>query len=63
MKPYIIFSKKLCGLLLLNGCVLLDIQDNIKNPKYKVYIFDNTPRLKEVIEIYRKQKEVLSSAM
>ncbi len=63
MKPYIIFSRELCGLLLLNGCTLLDVQNNKRYLKQKVYIFEYTAKLIEIMEKYKDYKQLLKRAI
>jgi len=56
-KKYIaIYSKKLAGLLMVNGHPLKNIAINPKMYGVDIYIFKNTELLREIMEKYNKKK-------
>lgn len=50
-KTKVIFSMKLAGKLMRMGNELLDRQPNMRDPKYDVFIFENTKKLQENMDI------------
>lgn len=55
MKYYVVFSKRLSKALISNGFELIKTEKNKNNPKYNVYIFEETQELKNnICKILRK---------
>ena len=52
-KPYVIFTKRLAGMLCDLGFKMIDSCRNSKNPQFYIYLFEDTPELREVVEKYR----------
>lgn len=49
-----VFSLKLCGFLCLNGFPVKGVKPNLKMPNKSVYVFENTKRLNDCIELYNE---------
>lgn len=49
-KDFIVFSKRLSKALVAQGFILKDTQVNKKRPNYFVYLFEDTPELRERIK-------------
>jgi hypothetical protein len=56
-KPFVIYSKPLAGYLLSNYCELLKITPSIQNPFKKVYMFEDTPKLHQLMEDFKIQQD------
>lgn len=56
MKTKIVYTTKLANYLDKLGFKCLRTEINIKNPNFKVFIFEETPELNAVIEAYIKNK-------
>ncbi|MED4016976.1 DUF5659 domain-containing protein [Sutcliffiella cohnii] len=56
-KNYIVFSMRLAGYLMLNGCRLMKIKPSKDNPDKKVYIFPNTQEVMDHVEQYTKMRK------
>jgi replicative superfamily II helicase len=55
-KPFVIYSKPLAGYLLSNYCELLKITSSIQNPLKKVYMFEDTLKLHQLMEDFKIQQ-------
>jgi hypothetical protein len=51
-----IYNPRLAGYLMFNGCHLLEIKPNTKNPKYKVFIFVENNFLNDQMQNYKQVK-------
>ena len=49
-----IFSLKLAGYLMMNGCPIKRIHHNLKVKNKDVYLFEDTPELLRVMSEYKK---------
>lgn len=56
-KPFVIYSKPLAGYLLSNYCELLRIVPSIQNPIKRVYMFEDTLKLHQLMEDFKIQQE------
>lgn len=52
-----VFSKKLAYELRLQGFPCYGTEPSEKFPQYDVYLFPDTPKLREAVEAYRSKKE------
>ena len=48
-RPYTVFSLKLANKLVNKGFEILDTGVNVKNPKYRVFFFEDTEALRKAI--------------
>ena len=51
-----IYSLKLCGYLCVSGYPIKGVRPNAKCPNKSVYIFEDTPKLRECLLLYDKNK-------
>ena len=56
-KPFVIYSKPLAGYLLSNYCELLKLSPSIQNPFKKVYMFEDTLKLHQLMEDFKIQQD------
>jgi hypothetical protein len=49
----VVFSKELANKLVNAGFELIKTEINIKDPKYRVFIFKNTPELEAMVANYK----------
>ena len=49
MKVKKIFTKNVAFELISKGCNLLDMEPNYKIPKFKVYVFEDTPEFRKYL--------------
>lgn len=56
MPNLIIYSKRMCNYLMLRGFVLLAIDNNTKS-RNKIFIFKNSPEIKQVMSEFKDDKE------
>jgi hypothetical protein len=52
-KDYIVFSQKLAGYLMFNGCRLLKIKHDKETPTKFVYFFPNTEQVVGIVQKYK----------
>lgn len=52
----VVFSKELANILVDKGFKIIKTDINLKDPKFKVFVFENSEGLLEEIEAYRKSK-------
>lgn len=52
-KDYVVFSQRLAAILMQNGCRLKKIKPDKDKPNFNVFFFENTDRVKELIQQYR----------
>lgn len=55
-KTLTIFSQRLAGLLMLKGFVLVDVGTNDIDQNKRVFFFNDTEEVKNVIEDFKKHK-------
>lgn len=55
-KPFVIYSKPLAGYLLSNYCELIRVTPSIQNSLKKVYMFEDTPKLHQLMEDFKLQQ-------
>lgn len=51
-----IYSLKLAGYLMMHGYPIRKIEANNYNPKWDVYMFDQSSEIEETIEFYKYKK-------
>lgn len=51
-KDYVVFSQRMAGFLMMNGCRLLKIKNDINTPTKFVYYFPNTEYVKSFVDQY-----------
>ena len=51
----VVFSKKLANELVDKGFEIIRTEVNIKDPKFRVFIFEKSPELDAVIDSYMKK--------
>ena len=56
MKQKYIYNMRLAGYLMINGIRIIRIEKNIGRPWRNVFVFEDTDKLKQLIEIYKDQK-------
>jgi len=49
---YTIYSKRLAGYLLFNGCNLIEIETNVNNPDLNVFKFIKSGKLERLVKDY-----------
>ncbi|MGE7216603.1 DUF5659 domain-containing protein [Priestia koreensis] len=52
-KDYVVFSQRMAGFLMLNGCRLLKIKPDKVTPTKFVYFFPNTEYVKDFVAKYQ----------
>ena len=52
----VVFSKDLANKLVNLGFKLIKTEINLKDPKFKVFIFDNSEDLEAVVAQYKREK-------
>lgn len=52
-----IFSLKLAGYLMMNGCRIIRINHNLQIPNKDVYVFKNSKQLENYMEQYNSLKK------
>jgi Domain of unknown function (DUF5659) len=52
-KDYVVFSQRMAGYLMMNGCRLKKIKNDINNSTKFVYFFPNTDYVKNFVEKYQ----------
>lgn len=55
MKEFIIYSKRLANELAKNGFKVLRADINYKYPNLYVFVFEDTPELREAVEKFRNK--------
>lgn len=55
---YIVRSLELTNWLCGQGYQILKVEDSEKNPKYKVFLFEDTSQIRKSVSEYLLQKEV-----
>lgn len=60
MKYYVCRKMRLMSLLLERGFDVVNARPDRKNPKYMVWIFEDTPKLREAIEDYYNDEKFLN---
>lgn len=55
-KDYVVFSQRMAGFLMMNGCRLLRINNDYKTPTKFVYYFPNTDYVHNIVQQYLKQR-------
>lgn len=51
-KDFIVFSLKMANVLANKGFKMTKSKVNVKNPKYMVYFFEDTPELRKAVDRY-----------
>lgn len=51
-KDYVVFSQRMAGFLMLNGCKLLKVKNDYRTPTKFVYYFPNTDYVMNIVEKY-----------
>ena len=51
-KDYVVFSQRMAGFLMMNGCRLKKIKNDLNTPTKFVYYFPNTDYVKTFVEQY-----------
>lgn len=54
-EKYIVRSLSMANWLCNNGHKILKVEDSEKNPKFKVFLFENTPNLHNTMAKFRKE--------
>lgn len=54
-KMITIFSQELAGILMQKGFVLVDMKPNTNGSGKNVFYFNNSPKLLEIVEEYKKR--------
>lgn len=54
-KDYVVFSQRMAGYLMMNGCRLKKIVPDRKQPTKNVYYFPNTDYVKVRVEKYKNE--------
>lgn len=57
-KDYIVFSQKMAGYLMYNGCRLLKIKPDTNNPTKFVYFFPNKDHVLKHVEEYKQKMKL-----
>lgn len=55
-KDFVVFSQRMAGFLMLNGCRLLKIKNDHNSPTKFVYYFPNNDYVKSFVEYYLEQR-------
>ena len=61
MKTKVIIQQRMAGWLMFNGMNLLNMKIDLKDNKRKIYIFEDTERVRELMTKYNNAKEHLAS--
>lgn len=56
-EPMAIFTQRLAGFLMLNGFILIGTEPSRNNPRKNIFFFNDSPRLREYMEEYKKRTE------
>ena len=57
MDTFYVYSLKLCGFLCVSGFPVKGVRPNPKCRNKSVYVFEDTPRLRECLSLYDKTKD------
>lgn len=52
----VVFSKELANILCSKGFKVLKCEINLKDPRFKVFIFEYSEELEKIVEEYKKAK-------
>ena len=52
----VVFSKELANILVNRGFSILRTEINLRDPKFKVFVFENSPELMAAIEEYKSNR-------
>lgn len=56
MKYFNCYSANLAGYLRRNGFQIVETKVNLKKPQYDVFLFEDTPELREYVDAYCNQQ-------
>lgn len=57
-KDYVVFSQRMAGYLMLNGCKLKKVSKSKKDETMLVYFFNNNEIVRELVQSYNQQIKI-----
>ncbi|AOK88964.1 hypothetical protein AOU00_03570 [Paenibacillus polymyxa] len=56
MSEFPIFTQRIAGELMIRGAKLLRMESNRRNPKFNVFVFEDSVRLRQFLESQQSKK-------